>query len=410
MKAAGVGNVTGTFTVVYNSSSGGVDSYDVTSPVNNSGSHTMRVIVPTNPDPAYPHSFLYMFPVEPAGSSTFGDPISNATNLGLANTYNTTIIVPGYDIDPWYGDNPNDATIHQETFTIWVTQWVAANLFITGSEKHYLTGFSKSGIGGADLIFRHPTVFEKAALWDTPADDNAYNRFSPSDSAVYGTAANFTDYYQLSSANLADWSGPFTATNRLWIAQGSSYGTEVADWHALMTSIGILHSYDATSFTGDSHAWHDDWIIAGLSSIFSQVPSVHVTPKKMSVAASGSSTSSGDSGTVAITLKKMTAASSGGVSDQSTATVTLQKMTVSGTATAPLVGTAAVTIRKTTVFGSGKATLSGAINVTLKKVAVSGSGLSPIFGTVDITMLKMKVSASDGHVVQASSLFIFMQP
>lgn len=286
MSVAGTGTVTGTFTSVYNSSSGGVDSYDVTSQANGTGSHTMRVIKPTNPDPHYPHAFLYMLPVEAAGGSTYGDPISNATALGLANTYNLTIISPGYAIDPWYADNPSDATILQETFTVWVTDWVKANLAISGTEKHYLIGFSKSGIGGADLIFRHPSLFEKAVLWDTPADDNAYNRFTPDDADVYGTAGNFTNNYELSSDNLSGWNSPFTSSNRIWVASGVTYGSEVVDWDNLMTSLGIQHSFDGTTFASDSHAWHDDWILAGLSSILNQVSSGHVTMKKMTVSAS----------------------------------------------------------------------------------------------------------------------------
>jgi hypothetical protein len=62
------------------------------------------------------------------------------------------------------------------------------------------------------------------------------------------------------------------------------------------------------------------------------------------------------------------------------------------------------------VFGLGKAKISGTIDVSLRKMTVSGVGLAPIFGTVDVTMPKMQMYASDGHAVGASSLFIFMQP
>jgi hypothetical protein len=63
-----------------------------------------------------------------------------------------------------------------------------------------------------------------------------------------------------------------------------------------------------------------------------------------------------------------------------------------------------------TVVGIGKAKVSATIVVNIRKMNVSGSGHSPIPGTIAIIMPKMQVSASDGHVVQASSLFIFMQP
>jgi hypothetical protein len=96
--------------------------------------------------------------------------------------------------------------------------------------------------------------------------------------------------------------------------------------------------------------------------------------------------------------------------DSGTAAVTLKKMTVAGTATAPVSVTAAVDLKKMTVFGLGKAKISGTIDVSLRKMTDAGVGFAPIFGAVDITLPKMQVSASDGHVVQASSLFIFMQP
>jgi hypothetical protein len=470
MMVTGKGNVTGTFSVVFNSSSGGVDSYDVTSQANGSGSNTMRVIVPTNPDPAYPHSFFYMLPVEADGGFTFGDPLSVAATLGLANTFNTTIISPGYDIEPWYADNPNDTTIQQETFTIWVTQWVAANLSVTGTEKHYLTGFSKSGIGGADLILRHPDVFEKAALWDTPADDNAFNRFSTSDSNVYGTADNFTNNYQLSSNNLSARAEPFTTANRIWIAAGATYGSEVADLDGLMTSLGILHTYDGTTFASDTHAWHNDWVTGATTYLFSQVPSAHVTLKKMTISASGTPKVSGTAaltlkkmtvsgsgntgspevdGTGAVTFKKMTVSGTGTPKVSGTADLTLKKMVATGTATAPVAGTsaisfkkmtvaasgtpkvsgtaalsfkkitvvgssavlitAAVTLKKMTVSGSGMTSLTGTGDVIFRKMSIVGSGKSLVFGMGGVTFRKMTVSGSSGQQqqVQASPLFIF---
>ena len=155
-----------------------------------------------------------------------------------------------------------------------------------------------------------------------------------------------------------------------------------------------------------------------------------VTLKKMTVAASGTVASS-DDGTAAVTLKKMTVAISATVFDEGTSAATLKKMTVavsatvfdkgtsaavlrkmtvSASGTAPVAGTGAPKLRKMTAVGIGKAKVSGTIAVTKRKMTVSGTGLAPIFGTVAITMPKMTANASDGHVVQASSLFLFMQP
>ena len=41
---------------------------------------------------------------------------------------------------------------------------------LTGAGQNWLIGFSKSGIGGQDLILKHPDLFAAAASWDFPAD------------------------------------------------------------------------------------------------------------------------------------------------------------------------------------------------------------------------------------------------
>ena len=37
--------------------------------------------------------------------------------------------------------------------------WVTKNLSTSGHEQNWLIGFSKSGIGGEDLLLKHPDVF-----------------------------------------------------------------------------------------------------------------------------------------------------------------------------------------------------------------------------------------------------------
>src|SRR5690242_7639792 len=202
---SGVGILQETFSAVFNSTdANGIKTYDITASGNSSvaGSHPTRILEPTSPSDAYPHSFLYLFPVEPDQGTTFGDPLQIAFDNGWHNTYNVTIIQPGYAIDPWYADNDTDHTILQERFTLDVVDWVTTNFALTGREKNYLMGFSKSGTGGAQLIFRNPGVFDVAALWDFPADMATYNRFDPSETTVMGDASNFSAY-ELSSANIS---------------------------------------------------------------------------------------------------------------------------------------------------------------------------------------------------------------
>ena len=167
---AGTGN-TG-FSVTYRSTdANGVATYDVTSDDNGYGTQTLRVLAPTHPTAGVPHSFLYVLPVEAGLGTTYGDGITTLESLDAEDQYNLTIVEPSFAIEPWYADNPNDSNLHYETFmTNELVPWVTQNLSTTGHEQNWLIGFSKSGIGGQDLLLKHPDLFTLAASWDFPAD------------------------------------------------------------------------------------------------------------------------------------------------------------------------------------------------------------------------------------------------
>ena len=158
----------------------GVQNYQVTSPDNGPGPQALRVLQPSNPAPGVAHNFLYVLPVEPGEGTTFGDGLQVIQSLNLQNQYNLTIIEPSFSINPWYADNPLDANLQEDTYMAMDLQpWVKANLSTTGTEQHWLIGFSKSGIGAQTLILRHPDKFTLAASWDFPADMNASTSSGP---------------------------------------------------------------------------------------------------------------------------------------------------------------------------------------------------------------------------------------
>ena len=128
--------------------------------------------------------------------------------LNAQNQYNLTIIEPSFPSDPWYADNPNDPNLHFETFmTNDLVPWVTQNLVpsaasqpfspLPGHEQNWLIGFSKSGIGGQDLLLKHPDIFAVAGSWDFPADMSTYDQFGSSSGNNYGTEANFQTNYRL---------------------------------------------------------------------------------------------------------------------------------------------------------------------------------------------------------------------
>ena len=245
----------------------GVQLYDVTWKTSGSQPFAVRVLTPDHPSTDYPHSFLFALPVEPGlAQSKFGSGLDDLRLLGVQNQYNATIVEPIFPIDPWYADNALDPTINFETFTATLLPaWADSNLTTSGTEKNLLIGFSKSGYGGLDLLFKHPSVFDAAAAWDFPADMATYDRFGSSSSANYGTDANFQNNYRMNGAFIDAWKAPFTTEDRILISEGSAYPSEVADFDGLLTSHGVLHTL--TTQTNDPHSWSGGWLsstVAGL--------------------------------------------------------------------------------------------------------------------------------------------------
>ncbi|HUK67149.1 MAG TPA: alpha/beta hydrolase-fold protein [Streptosporangiaceae bacterium] len=259
---------TASFEVHYLSTdSSGVASYDVISANDSDGPQVLRVLKPTNPAPGVPHNFLYVLPVEAGLGSSDGDGLETLLSLDAQDKYNLTIIEPSFGIDPWYADNPVNPAVQYETFmTKELVPWVQQNLATTGSEQNWLIGFSKSGIGGQDLLLKHPDIFTLAASWDFPADMSSYDQFGADSGAGYGTDANFQANYRLTQAFVDARKGPFLNSNRIWIGGYSQFQNDISDYDELLTSEGIAHSTETP--TNMSHSWGSGWVplaLAGLS-------------------------------------------------------------------------------------------------------------------------------------------------
>ena len=252
----------------------GVQHYQVTSPDNGPGPQTLRVLQPSNPAPGVAHNFIYVLPVEAGEGTTFGDGLQVIQALNLQNEDNLTVIEPSFGIDPWYADDPLDANLQEDTFMAMDLQpWVKANLSTTGTEQHWLIGFSKSGIGGQTLILRHPDKFTLAASWDFPADMNAYDEYGTNSSDSYGTDANFQANYRLTPAFLAAHAAPFKANNRIWIGGYQLFQQDVADYDALLTAQGIQHTTETP--TSMAHAWDSGWVPIALAALRADSVNMH---------------------------------------------------------------------------------------------------------------------------------------
>ena len=141
--------------------------------------------------------------------------------LDVQDQYNATIIEPIFPIDSWYANNPTDATIDYETFmATLLPAWVDSNFATSGTEENLLIGFSKSGYGALDLLFKHPSVFDAVAAWDFPADMTAYNDFGSSRAGITAPTRISKTTIGMTGTFIDTWKAPFTTQDRIWISEG----------------------------------------------------------------------------------------------------------------------------------------------------------------------------------------------
>jgi hypothetical protein len=252
----------------------GVESYDMISASNGYGPQILRVLRPTNPVAGVAHSFLYVLPVEAGLGTSYGDGIATLQAANAQNQYNLTIIEPSFGVESWYANNPDYPNLQYETYMASELQpWVKAHLATSGTEQHWLIGFSKSGIGAQDLLLKHPDLFTLAASWDFPADASSYDQFGGSSGTSYGTDANFQANYRLSGAFLDAHKAPFVANNRIWIGGYNGFQTDMADYDSLLTSEGIAHS--AETPTPVAHRWDSGWVAIALAALEQDSVNMH---------------------------------------------------------------------------------------------------------------------------------------
>jgi hypothetical protein len=81
----------------------------------------------------------------------------------------------------------------------------------------------------------------------------------------YGTDANFQNNYRMTRTFIDTWKAPFTPEDHILISEGPVFPAEVADFDALLTSHGVLHTL--LTQTNDAHSWSGGWLsnaVAGL--------------------------------------------------------------------------------------------------------------------------------------------------
>ena len=250
----------------------GIKSYDVISANDGYGPQTLRVLAPTNPAAGVAHNFLIVLPVEAGLGTTYGDGLETLQALDAQDKYNLTIIEPSFAYAPWYADNSTDPHLQYETFmTRELVPWIKQHLATTAQEQTWLIGFSRSGMGGEDLILKHPDLFTLAASWDFPADMSSYDAYGSADG--YGTDANFQANYRLTPSFVDARKGPFLSNNRIWIGGYSAFQTDISDYDALLTSEGMAHTTETPQ--NMAHSWDSGWVPLALAALYQDSTNLH---------------------------------------------------------------------------------------------------------------------------------------
>ena len=251
----------------------GVKYYPVKSIYQGSQQQIIRVLEPTNLPLGRPRRLLYVLPVD-AGVDTLLSPFSDGLEelrlLNVPNLFNMTLIAPSFGYEPWYGDNILDGR-QMESFII--DDLVPfGDTFAQGViPQRYLIGFSKSGNGVAFLIFRHPGVFNAAAVWDSPTQVADLSTFLGLQ-MNFGTQANFSSYNipALVSSNAS----AFQQQTRLWISGDQAlYYDHMQSLHNELTAASIPHMW--VQGGPRAHSWRGGWLagaVSGLDAIATLTP------------------------------------------------------------------------------------------------------------------------------------------
>lgn len=254
--------------VVFVGSSGGIDTYTVTSAFVTEAT-TLRICAPTAPA-AVPHRTLLVLPVKPLLSTEFGDGLTALQALGAHNTYNCTLVAPSLATEPWFGDNPSNTGRRYESFILELRAWCDANL--PAAAQTWAVSFSKGGVSVLHLMLRNPTLFDRGAAWDPPTALPFTTGPGWEMDEAYGTSANYLANYQPNAIVETVSLTPFTSTPRIWVSGDlahtdsgipTNYNTHVQVFAQALQA----HSVPIGWMSGHQrlHRWDSGWLVDAMA-------------------------------------------------------------------------------------------------------------------------------------------------
>ena len=255
----------------------------------------LEVLVPSGSAGGKTAGIVLALPVEAGDTSTpqYGSAIRLIRAAGWHTKNNVAIATPAFSSTPWFADKaPNTTTVpmRQESYVLQVVVPYLRSLSLGGvslAGPVSLVGFSKSGWGAFSLIARNPTMFHRAALWDSPTmlgfDFCMWLHGGGGD--MWGMLANFGDCrtWKANSPVELVRAGRGAAINgRVWLGGQHFFGSmcsahdcaqapgapfnHTLQFHQLLADQSVSHLFDDALDPG-RHEWSWLWLRPALDSL-----------------------------------------------------------------------------------------------------------------------------------------------
>jgi hypothetical protein len=224
------------------------------------GPNPVRVVLPNDFQRDGRYRVLYVLPVAKGPDEErdrWGDGLQAIRQGDVASKHQLICVLPVFDRLPWYGDNPLDAKIRQESYLLKVVLPLVERNYPVLAEPRgrLLLGFSKSGWGAIGLLLRHPDVFGRAAAWDAPLMMTSPGQYGSG--IVLPTAKAFEPY--AIPTLLEQHAGEFLSPPERIILMGyGNFRQQTEQAEALLTKLGIAHEYRAGPQR--AHHWTSGWV------------------------------------------------------------------------------------------------------------------------------------------------------
>ena len=194
---------------------------------------------------------------------------------GINKKHKLLVVQPRFDVTPWGANHASDPEIQHERHMIeMVIPFIEKTYFDGKRVPRYLIGFSKSGWSALSLLLKNPSVFEKAAAWDTPAllEDKDFGIWGTADNM--GTLESFHAFHPVYLA--AKNAVAFQSKPRIIWGGSDLFGSEpgrhyqpthTEGFHKLMKQYGIRHYYFPN--LNFRHGWNQGWFVPMVESMLS---------------------------------------------------------------------------------------------------------------------------------------------